>query len=108
MKYTQEEKDIIKNNISKYPTNLEFAFAESEKELVGRTRKGIMLQYYAVIRKEKPIMSLATQQGFTVNIKNTPMSKDDKVDLKREIMMDILTKMTKSEKRQVLNIILEL
>lgn len=108
MKFTQQEDDVILSKISQSPTNLQFAFENAARELEGRDRKSCEQRYYNTLRKKDPVHSLATANGFAVNIKNTPMKADEGYDLRKEIMMDILSKMTKKEKKEVISIILKL
>jgi len=81
-RYTKQEDQLIIEKISKYPSNLDFACSEAANEL-GRSRGGVLYRYHTVLKKSKPIHSLATNQGFKVNVKNTQMKIDDSQDLKR-------------------------
>jgi len=106
-KYTTKDDQVIIDKISKYPTNIDFACTEAAAEL-GRSRGGVLQRYYSTLKKGNPVTSLATTQGYVVNVKNTPIAKDTGEDLRMEIMMDILKKMNRNQKKQVLSIILNI
>ena len=105
--YTQQEINTIINCVSKYPTNLSIAFKEAS-EIINRTEKGIIQCYYNKIKKTTPVHSLATQNGYVVNVKNTPTPKDESHELRLSLVKDILKKMSRNEKKEVLSIILNL
>jgi len=88
--WTQEEINALIANVSKYPTNLTFAFQETASG-INRTWKSVMQKYYGLKQlNDTPMLSMATTSGYTVNTKNTPIPKDTALDLRMEIMKDIL------------------
>jgi hypothetical protein len=105
--YTQQEINTIINCVSKYPTNLKLAFTEASN-LLDRRPETISGYYYYRLKKEQPIHSLATQNGYVVNVKNTPTPKDESHELRLSLVKDILKKMSRNEKKEVLSIILNL
>lgn len=106
--WTQQEIDTLIANVSKYPTNLTFAFKEASKEL-DRGFKGVMQKYYSLKKdNDTPMLSLATTKGYVVNTKNSPIKKETSIQLRMEIMKDILSKISPKERKEIVKIILEL
>ena len=107
MSWNQQNINLLTNNISKYPTNLNYAFELTANE-IGKNKDAVAKWYYNNIRNKQAVMSIATKQGFSVNTKNSPIKKDTTIELRMEIMKDILSKMSPRERKEVVKLILQL
>lgn len=107
MSWNQQNINLLTNNISKYPTNLNYAFELTANE-IGKSKDAVSKWYYNNIRNKQAVMSIATKQGFSVNTKNSPIKHDTTIELRMEIMKDILSKMSPRERKEVVKIILQL
>ena len=107
MSWTQQNVNLLISNISKYPTNLNHAFLLTANE-IGKNKDTVSKWYYNNIKNKQAVMSIATKQGFSVNTKNSPIKHDTTVELRMEIMKDILSKMSPKERKEVVKIILQL
>jgi len=80
--YNKEMDKIIISYIRKYPTNLQFSFKESAKELnkffhkerLNRTvtYKSVEGRYYSYIRVNYEVIAVGSGDGFSINVKNKP------------------------------------
>ena len=107
MSWDQQKINLLIANVSNNPTNLSYAFKLTAAE-IGKNYEAVTKYYYNNIKKNQAVISLATKQGYTVNTKNTPIPKDTTLDLRMEIMKDILNKMSPKERKEVVKIILNL
>lgn len=105
--WTQQNINLLIANVSNNPTNLSYAFELTANE-IGKNKDTVSKWYYNNIRKNQPVISLATSKGYLVNTKNTPIPKDTTIELRMEIMKDILSKMSPKERKEVVKIILNL
>ena len=107
MSWNQQNINLLIDNISRNPTNLNHAFNLTANE-IGKSTWAVAKWYYNNLRNSEPVVSLATKHGFSVNTKNTPIAKDTSIELRMEIMKDILSKMSPKERKEVVKIILNL
>lgn len=70
-RYTNEEKQIIRDYVAQYPTNLAIAFEQAASHMKGRTAAGVSAFFYGTLRKESgtPMMAMATTHGIVTNVK---------------------------------------
>lgn len=72
IKFTQKEDNIVIDAISKYPTNLNYAFEYASSKLVDRSAKGVSQRYYQHLKKtSNALMATGSSVGVMVNTKNT-------------------------------------
>ena len=107
MSWTQQNISLLIDNVSKNPTNLNHAF-QLTSNVIGKSRDSVSKWYYNNIKKKQAVISVATKHGFSVNTKNTLIVKDTSIELRMEIMKDILTKMSLKERKEVVKLILNL
>lgn len=107
MSWNQQNINLLITNVSNNPTNLSYAF-KLTAEAIGKKPDAVNKYYYNNIRKKQAVMSIASKEGFTVNTKNTPIKRDTTIELRMEIMKDILSKMSPRERKEVVKIILQL
>jgi hypothetical protein len=93
--------------VSKNPTNLGYAF-NLTANAIGKSKDTVSKWYYNNIRKKQAVISVATKHGYSVNTKNSPIVKDTTIELRMEIMKDILTKMSPKERKEIVKLILNL
>jgi hypothetical protein len=107
MSWNQQNINLLIDNVSKNPTNLGYAF-NLTANAIGKSKESVSKWYYNNIRKKQAVISVATKHGYSVNIKNSPIIKDATIELRMEIMKDILTKMSSKERKEVVKLILNL
>jgi len=107
MSWNQQNINLLIDNVSKNPTNLGYAF-NLTANAIGKSKESVSKWYYNNIKKKQAVISIATKHGFSVNTKNTPMVKDTSIELRMDIMKDILTKMSPKERKEVVKLILNL
>jgi len=107
MSWNQQNINLLIDNVSKNPTNLGYAF-NLTANAIGKSKDSVSKWYYNNIRKKQAVISVATKHGYSVNTKNSPIVKDTTIELRMEIMKDILTKMSSKERKEVVKLILNL
>jgi len=107
MSWTQQNINLLIDNVSKNPTNLGHAF-QLTSNVIGKSKDTISKYYYNNIKNKQAVISMATKNGFTVNTKNTRIVKDVESEMRLDIMKSILTKMTIDQRKEVVKIILQL
>jgi hypothetical protein len=107
MSWNQQNINLLIDNVSKNPTNLGYAF-NLTANAIGKNKDTVSKWYYNNIRKKQAVISVATKHGYSVNTKNSPIVKDTTIELRMEIMKDILTKMSPKERKEVVKLILNL
>ena len=107
MSWTQQNINLLIDNVSKNPTNLGHAF-QLTANTIGKSRDSVSKWYYNNIKNKRAVISIATKHGYSVNTKNSPIKHDTTIELRMEIMKDILSKMSPKERKEVVKIILQL
>lgn len=69
--YTQKEDNVILDCLSKYPTNLQYAFEQASSMLIDRPVKGVEKRYYNKLRKLSAVIATGSKRGVMANTKNT-------------------------------------
>lgn len=75
--FTQEQKDIIVEQVKKYPTNLQYAFKEASR-ITGRLQISITNLWYSKLKFDPKIAAITcgSKHGFSQNQKNKFRDKD--------------------------------
>jgi hypothetical protein len=83
--YSQLIDEVIVKHIRLNPANLQFAFKESCVELNSQNKTGISFtpmqvsgRYYSFIRKHYTVLTVGSDKGFTLNVKNCFSTKGKK------------------------------
>lgn len=63
-RYNDKDIQIICDNVSKYPQNLELAFGKAAKK-IGRTKNSVRNKYYTI--ENKTILAIGTSKGIATN-----------------------------------------
>lgn len=72
IQFTQKEDNIVIDAISKYPTNLAYAFEYASGKLIDRSVIGVSQRYYKHLRKTSTaLMATGSNKGVMINTKNT-------------------------------------
>jgi hypothetical protein len=107
MNWTQQNINLLIDNVSKNPTNLGYAFTLTA-DAIGKNKDTVSKWYYNNVKKKQAVISVSTKHGYTINTKNTPIVKDATIELRMEIMKGILSKMSSKERKEIVKLILNL
>lgn len=100
IKFTQKEDNIVIDAISKYPTNLSYAFEYASGKLIDRSTKSVSQRYYQYLKKtSNALMATGSSAGVMVNTKNTKRIGRLKpsVNLKNKMIITALSQFSKEK-----------
>ena len=110
--WTKHEGNVILDCIKSYPSNLSFAFEQASAELPGRTARAISVQYYKKLRNESTALSVMSSKGVATlgNQKNSrrDLKQDLSTEQQVEIIMGMIQKLNRDDKKAVVKTILGL
>jgi hypothetical protein len=106
-RYAKEEDDVIIEMISRYPSNLGFAFNEAAKVL-GRSESGIANYYYRHLKNKRNAVALVTTEGAMMNVKQARRPKTRRQGLSAlEVAIIAVKNMSVEERKELLRAIME-
>lgn len=110
--WTKHEGNVILDCVKSYPSNLSFAFEQASAELSGRTARAISVQYYKKLRNEGTALSVMSSKGVATlgNQKNSrrDLKQDLSTEQQVEIIMAMIQKLNRDDKKAVVKTILGL
>lgn len=110
--WTKHESNVILDCVKSYPSNLSFAFEQASAELPGRTPRAISVQYYKKLRNESTALSVMSSKGVATlgNQKNSrrDLKQELSVEQQVEIILAMIKKLNRNEKRKVVEVVLGL
>ena len=110
--WTKHESNVILDCVKSYPSNLAFAFEQASTELPGRTTRAISVQYYNNLPNQSTALSLMSSKGVATlgNQKNSrrDLKQDLTTEQQVEIIMGMIQKLNREDKKSVVKTILGL
>lgn len=111
-RWTAEEDETLVQQVANHPNNLTYAYKVASDLLRGRTPAATAYRYHTLrARPNAPaIIAIATKTGVRmVNKKNTPIPRKARTDeMRLEVVMASIDKMSIHEKKTLVKYILEI
>lgn len=105
--YTDADDDVIIEMISRYPSNLGFAFEEAAK-ILKRSASGINNYYYRDLKKRRNAVALITTEGAMMNTKATKRPPTRKKGLSAlDVAIVAVQSMDAEERKELLRVIMQ-
>lgn len=105
--YTDADDDVIIEMISRYPSNLGFAFQEAAK-ILKRGAGGISNYYYRELKKRRNAVALITTEGTMMNVKQTKRPTTRRSALSAlEVAIVAVQSMDAEERKELLRVIMQ-
>lgn len=110
--WTKHEGNVVLDCVKSYPSNLAFAFEQAAAELPGRTPRAISVQYYKNLRNQSTALAVMSSKGVATlgNQKNSrrDLKQELTTEQQVEIIMGMIQKLNREEKKAVVKTILGL
>lgn len=109
-RYTEAEDAVVIKYISQSPQNIAIACENAAIEL-GRSASSVRNRWSTKLRHGKPVMALASASGYRLTNAKTiyrPSGNKLSAAMRMDVVRSSIDKMTRDEKQQTVNYILNL
>lgn len=112
LSWSQKDQNTVLAAVKAYPNNLRAAFEKAATVMPERTIAAISAYYYSKLRHESTVMTVVSSSGISTlgNQKNArrDLKQELSVEQQVEIILAMIKKLNRNEKKKVVEVMLGL
>lgn len=112
LSWSREDQNIVLSAVKQYPNNLRAAFEKAAVSMPERTIGAISAYYYSKLRHEGTVMTVVSSSGISTlgNQKNArrDLKQELSVEQQLDIILAMIKKLNRNEKKKVVEVMLGL